>query len=96
MLDSINEMKIEPDQYLLGMIFRACAQVNNDKAKDIGMKLFDKMPNSFLANPALLTSTLNMLVSFGNINRAEKLFFSMKTPNVFSYGVLLKGKYQSN
>lgn len=93
-LDRVKEMKIEPDEYILGMIFHACAQVNNDEAKNIGIKLLDKMSERFHANPILLTTALKMLMSFGDINRAEKLFQSMKMPNVFNYGVMLKGKYQ--
>jgi len=91
-LDLVDQMKVKPDQYNLTMIFSACAKVKNARAKAIGIKLFDTMPNHFKTDVILLNAALNMLISIDEIDRAEILFNSIKRKDVVSYGALLKGK----
>jgi len=93
-LDFVDQMKVMPDEYTLTVIFSACAKVKNARAKQIGMKLFDEMSNHFNdADVVLQSAALNMLMSFGQMYRAETLFNSMKQKNIVSYGALMEGKH---
>ncbi len=92
-LDLLDNMIIQPDAVTLTIIFNACAEVNDDRAKKIGNKLLDQMPNDFRNNTILLNSAIHMLMSFGDVKSAEKLFESIKKTDVISYGAMMKGNH---
>ncbi|CAF1019377.1 unnamed protein product [Rotaria sordida] len=70
-LDLLNEMTIEPNNFTLTLLFNACARVANDRAMRIGRKLLDKMPNDFRNDTVVLTSAAHMLMKFGEAESAE-------------------------
>ncbi|CAF1342565.1 unnamed protein product [Rotaria sordida] len=72
-------------------LFSACARVANGHAKEIGRKLLDQMPKHFHNNNVLLTSALNMLMKFGDVENAENIFQMMKKKDVIAYGAMMKG-----
>jgi len=86
-------MIIQPDAVTLTIIFNACAQVNDDRARKIGYKLLDQMANDFRNNTILLTSAIHMLMRFGDVKCAEQLFQSIKKTDVISYGAMMKGNH---
>jgi hypothetical protein len=86
-------MIIQPDAITLIIIFTTCTQVNDDRAKKIGNKLLNQMPNDSRNNTILLTSAIHMLMSFGDVKSAEQLFESIKKKDVVSYGAMMKGNY---
>ncbi|CAF4600782.1 unnamed protein product, partial [Rotaria socialis] len=45
-IDLLEEMKIEPDNFTLTLSFHACAQVANERAMRIGQKLIHKLLNN--------------------------------------------------
>ena len=94
-LDLIDTMTIPPNAYTLSVIFRACGQVNNERAKYIGYELIDQMPIDFRADIVLQNSVLSMLMNFHEVGRAEEVFRSMKRRDVISYGAMMDGKYSS-
>jgi hypothetical protein len=91
--DLLDEMIIQPDAITLIIIFTTCTQVNDDRAKKIGNKLLNQMPNDSRNNTILLTSAIHMLMSFGDVKSAEQLFESIKKKDVVSYGAMMKGNY---
>lgn len=92
-LDLFDTMTVQPNAYTLSVIFRACGQVNNERAKKIGCELMNRMPNEFRNDIVLLNSVLSMLMNFHQVEKAEELFRSMSRKDVFSYGAMMQGKY---
>ncbi|CAF5183852.1 unnamed protein product, partial [Rotaria magnacalcarata] len=102
-LDLFDEMKIEPDQFTLSTLFNACAVLNNNRAMKIGKKLLAEMPENYRNNNITSTSaidmlmkfgdveTIDMLMKFGDVESAERIFRSMKTKNIITYGAMVKG-----
>ncbi|CAF1641852.1 unnamed protein product [Rotaria magnacalcarata] len=90
-LDLFDEMKIEPDQFNLSTLFNACAVLNNNRAKKTGKKLLDEMPENYRNNNITSTSAINMLMKFGDVETAERIFRSIKTKNIITYGAMVKG-----
>ncbi|CAF1553200.1 unnamed protein product, partial [Rotaria sordida] len=78
------------------IIFNACAQLANDRAKEIGRKLLQQMPKHFHNNNVLLTSAIDMLMKFGDIENAENLFQMMKKKDIITYGTMMKGYVENN
>ncbi|CAF1683191.1 unnamed protein product, partial [Rotaria magnacalcarata] len=90
-LDLFDEMKIEPDQFNLSTLFNACAVLNNNRAMKTGKKLLDEMPENYRNNNITSTSAIDMLMKFGDVERAERIFRSIKTKNIITYGAMVKG-----
>ena len=89
--DLLDKMIIQPNAVTLTIIFNACAQMNDDRARKIGNKLLNQMPSDFLNDTILLTSAIHMLMRFGDVKSAEQLFESIKKTDVISYGAMMKG-----
>ncbi|CAF4321038.1 unnamed protein product, partial [Rotaria sordida] len=73
------------------IIFNACAQLANDRAKEIGRKLLDQMPKHFHNNNVLLTSAIDMLMKFDDVQSAEKLFRMIEKKNIVTFGAMMNG-----
>ncbi|CAM4818090.1 unnamed protein product [Rotaria magnacalcarata] len=90
-LDLFDEMKIEPDQFNLSTLFNACAVLNNNRAKKTGKKLLDEMPENYRNNNITSTSAINMLMKFGDVETAQRIFRSIKVKDIISYNAMMKG-----
>lgn len=90
-LDSSDEMTIQPNEFTLAVIFKACAQVKDERARRIGNQLLNQMPNDFRNDIVLMNSAISMLMSFGDVERAEQFFVLIKKKDVISYGATIKG-----
>ncbi|CAF4320722.1 unnamed protein product, partial [Rotaria magnacalcarata] len=77
-LDLFDEMKIEPNQFTLSTLFNACAVLNNNQAKKTGKKLLDEMPENYRNHNITSTSAINMLMKFGDVETAQRIFRSIK------------------
>ncbi|CAF4335812.1 unnamed protein product, partial [Rotaria magnacalcarata] len=89
--DLFDEMKIEPNQFTLSILFNACAVLNNNRAMKTGKKLLAEMPENYRNNNITSTSAVDMLMKFGDVESAERIFRSMKTKNIITYNAMMKG-----
>ncbi len=91
-LDLFEQIPFNLDGISYTIIFNACTQLSNDRAKQIGRKLLHQMPKHFETNNYIQNSAINMLMKFGDVQNAEKLFQMNKTKDIFTYGAMIKGK----
>ncbi|CAF4481538.1 unnamed protein product [Rotaria socialis] len=89
--DLFDEMKIEPDQFTLNILFNACAVLNNNRAMKIGKKLLDEMPENYRNHNVMSTSAINMLMKFGDVESAKRIFRSIKVKDIITYNAMMKG-----
>ena len=82
----------QANEVLYTMVFSACAALNDANAKERGMKLLKQMPLSFHDDLVLISSAVHMLMKFGHVEDAERLFRCHQKKSVVFYGVLMKGK----
>ncbi|CAF0731778.1 unnamed protein product [Adineta steineri] len=90
-LDLYEKMNIKANPATLTVLFSACSKGANDRAKNIGKESLQKMPNDYYNNNILLTSAINMLMKFNDIQSAEKLFKMIKNKDIITYGSMMKG-----
>ncbi|CAF3401905.1 unnamed protein product [Rotaria socialis] len=90
-IDLLEEMKIEPDNFTLTLSFRACAQVANERAMRIGQKLIHKLLNNSRNEDIVLNAATYMLIKFGDIVNAERFYKSAKNKNIITYCAIMKG-----
>ncbi|CAF4002513.1 unnamed protein product [Rotaria sp. Silwood1] len=88
LFEKIN-LKLDDVTYIIG--FNACAKLANDQAMKIGKKLLDDMPNNYRNNNIVLNAAMDMLMKFGDVQSAERIFDSIKKKNIISYGALMNG-----
>ncbi|CAF5207823.1 unnamed protein product, partial [Rotaria magnacalcarata] len=60
-------------------------------AKKTGKKLLDEMPENYRNNNITSTSAINMLMKFGDIEPAQRIFRSIKVKDIISYNAMMKG-----
>ncbi|CAF1379452.1 unnamed protein product, partial [Rotaria magnacalcarata] len=84
-------MKIEPNQFTLSTLFNACAVLNNNRAMKTGKRLLDEMPENYRNDNITSTSAIDMLMKFGDVESAERMFRSIKVKSTNIYGALMNG-----
>ncbi|CAF1470179.1 unnamed protein product, partial [Rotaria sordida] len=89
--DLLDQMTFKPDNYTLTILFNVCAQVANDRAMKIGRKLLDEMPDDYRNNNIVLNSAIDMLMKFGDVQSAERIFDSIKKKDIITYSAMIKG-----
>lgn len=90
-LDLFEKIPFNLNDIIYIIIFNACAQLANDRARRIGKKLIEQMPNNFQNNTVILNSALDMLMKFGDISDAEYIFKLIKKKDIISYISMMNG-----
>ena len=92
-LDLFGEMSVKPDAVIIIILFNACAKLATDQAKNIGKKILQQQELSrmFLEDEKLVNSAIDMLMKFGDVTDAERLFQSTKKKTIVTYGAMMKG-----
>jgi pentatricopeptide repeat protein len=95
-LDLFEQLPFNLDGISYTIMFNACAQLSNDRAKQIGRKLLHQMPKQFETNNYIQNSALDMLMKFGDITTAEHLFQMNNKKNIVTYGAMMNGYNVNN
>ncbi|CAF4165850.1 unnamed protein product, partial [Rotaria sp. Silwood2] len=90
-LDLLDEMTFKLDKFILAVLLNACGEVANDRGMKIGRKLLDDMLNNYQNDIVLLNSAIDMLMKFGDVQGAERIFDSIKKKDIVTYGAMMKG-----
>ena len=90
-LDLFEKVSTSSNEVLYIIGFSACAALSNTRAKTLGKKLLQQMPQLFLTNHIVMSSALHMLMTFGDVEDAERLFSRVKNPNMAISGVMMNG-----
>ena len=90
-LDLYEKMTLNPDNITYCLIFSACAQLQNDRAMKIGKKLLNQMFNHFRNDNVALNAAIHMVIKFGDIRSAERLFELIKIKTIVTYGAMING-----
>lgn len=92
MLDLFDQMPLMPDAVTFTILFNACAQLANERAKQRGKEVLASLPQALRADARLMTSVIDMLMKFGEIGDAEQAFQSVKTRTGFMLGAMMQGE----
>ena len=95
-LDLFEEMHLNLENATYTIAFSACAQLSNDRAKKLGKKLLDQMPDNFRNNNVVLTSAIHMLIRLSDVKGAECVFGTIKKKSTVTYGTMMNGYNQNN
>jgi pentatricopeptide repeat protein len=90
-LDVFEEVSSSSDDVPYSIGYNACAALSNERARSLGKKYLKQMPPSFHSNQIVTGSALHMLMKFGEVGDAERLFSRMKHPEMAINGVMMNG-----
>ncbi|CAF1596166.1 unnamed protein product [Rotaria magnacalcarata] len=90
-LDLFEQIHLSLTNVIYTIVFNACALLNNNRAMKIGKKLLAEMPENYRNDNITSTAAIDMLMKFGDVESAERIFRSMKTKNIITYGAMVKG-----
>jgi pentatricopeptide repeat protein len=90
-LDLFDAVSSMMNANLYTIMYSACATLSNDRATTLGEQLLEKMPTMFNDNLIVMGSAIHMLMRFGDVKQAERLFSLIKEPDAASYGVMMNG-----
>ncbi|CAF4949515.1 unnamed protein product, partial [Rotaria socialis] len=71
-LDLFEHVNLVKSDAMYTMAFNVCGKLGNDRAIKIGNKLLDELSDNRKSSTANLTSAMDMLMKFGNIQNAER------------------------
>lgn len=95
-LTLLQQMTMQPNEFLCPLIFRACTNLVDERSKKFGRQVFEEMPDKYRNDTVVINAALYMFVAFGDLQKAKELFASMKVRNVISYGAMIKACQMNN
>jgi pentatricopeptide repeat protein len=90
-LQMFDRMSVQPDEVIATLLFNACAKVTDPYSIGLGKGLLNQLSAAFFEDKILVNSAIDMLMKFGEVNEAERLFSCMKKPDTDSYGIMVNG-----
>ena len=84
-------MSSKANDVLHTIVFSACADLRDERAVQLGKKVLSKLPSMLLEDTVVMNSAIHMLMKFGDVAYAERLFSRMKRHDAYTYGVMLNG-----
>ncbi|CAF1006799.1 unnamed protein product [Adineta ricciae] len=90
-LELYEKMSIEANEVIITIVFNACAKLCNEHAIQIGNRAFNKLQKSFLRHRNLLSSAIDMLMKFGQVEDAELFFRQIQIFDSFFCGIMMNG-----
>jgi len=79
-----------PTEHTFSILFKICSQLNDRQSIEFAKKIFEQMPNKYKNNTIILNSALHMLMQYGELLLAEKIFSQMNKDTI-TYGVMMSG-----
>jgi hypothetical protein len=91
-LQMYNKMPVHPDKVIGTILFNACAKVADPHAMNVGKRVLNQLPAAFIEDQILMNSATDMLMKFGEVEEAEKIFKRIKRKNSILYGAMMQGR----
>ena len=76
---------------MLLLLFNACAKHIDEDSIQLGTSVLNKLPGTAFTDEKLINSALDMLLKFGRVKQAEKLFRSANCRSLASWNILMQG-----
>ncbi|CAF1016309.1 unnamed protein product [Rotaria sordida] len=95
-LDLFEQIDLNFDNITYTIIFNACAQLANDRGIKIGKKLLNQIPDNYRNDNVVLTSIIQMLMKFHDVQYAEHIFNLIQNKSIITYSTMMKGYVDNN
>ena len=86
---------LEPNSIMYSILCNLCGSLSNEKAVRVGRTILSQMNEKHYHDIILMNSVLDMLMKFGYVNDAQRLFSEIKSPSGSTIAVMING-YNDN
>jgi pentatricopeptide repeat protein len=90
-LQMFDGMPVQSNEVIATILFNACAKVIDPPAIELGKRVLNQLSAAVFEDQMLANSAIDMLMKFGEVKEAERLFSCMKKPDAASYGIMVNG-----
>ena len=90
-IELFRNLPSQPNATVITIVLNACAKVANQEAMTLGRDLLERFSSGFADNEILMSAAIDMLMKFGDIKEAERLFSQQKNPSTSIYGIMMNG-----
>lgn len=90
-IEAFKQMPVEPNAVIINLLLNACAKYVNAESIRVGKETLRRLPSNFLQNPYLVSSAINTLMKFREVEEAERVFGSAQNKDMITYGAMMKG-----
>ncbi|CAF5021025.1 unnamed protein product, partial [Rotaria sp. Silwood1] len=94
-LDLYEKMNFKGNNIIHTIVFNTCAELSHDRSKAAGKKLLKMILDNGQYDNLVLNSAIRMLMKFGDVNEAERIFYLIKEKDTYSFSAMIKG-YMKN
>jgi pentatricopeptide repeat protein len=95
-LELFDQMSVEPHAVIITLLFNACAKLADANAVQRGKDMLKHLPSSCFDDQILINSAIDMLMRFGDVEHAERLFSRLQKKNIYTYGAMINGYKLNN
>lgn len=89
-LSFFEKLPFELNEYLYGIVFNVCAAIVDQRTVRLGNELLNQMPKTFLNNADVFKCAVEMLIKFGELDRAKELCSNLDDSNVNKISTTIK------
>ena len=90
-IELFQNVSVEPDAVMLLLFFNACAKHVNERSILLGTEAIRRLPPQFSYHENLNNAAIDMLLKFGQIRDAERVFQSAKKKSADTYTTMMQG-----
>ena len=90
-LDLFEQISKAPNEFQYAIAFNACAMFADDRAMQLGNKLFRQLQATHKRDTVITGAVLKMLMKFGQVKDAEDVLRTSDKKSAVTYGVMMQG-----
>lgn len=90
-IELYKQIQIEPDEVMLTLLFNACGQILTEDSIELGQGLIQTLPPSLFKHKKLMNSSIDMLMKFHDVGKAEQLFHQAQEKDHATYVAMING-----
>lgn len=90
-LDLFERTSLQADETLYVIMFDVCGSLSNERAMRVGMQLFHQMPKKFFDQITVTNAAIFMLMKFGHLAQAERLYEQSKASTLTLHNTMIHG-----
>lgn len=91
-LELVDKIEQPLDDIVLTLILSACTALSDEKAMQLGNKLYRQITSIETKDLNTINAILTMLMKFEQVKDAEELFQSLQKKDQITWGAMMKGK----
>lgn len=87
----LEKISVKFDKVLITILFNVCVKLSNSYSIKVEKGVLDRLPIKVLQHEKLINSAIDILMKFGDLSNAERLFQEISKQSLVTYGTIMQG-----